>query len=1818
MAQFCGTLVVRVDCVTPISLDSKRKYLVHITMPEPQLHRCNFRTPSVPVSTLPQLHYAAEFPLQQKLLPNCLVKVLLLREKLFSTENVADGVLCLDPLLDGTKIASADVTMTTAKKEEVCKVVMSVEWKDGNVPDMLPPPRRIDGRASEQTLKSNVPNGPAISSGIQLPPCEGHDFALHVRIHKARNLQSGAEDTVYDARVKVGVLHESQITEVAESTNNPIFEEDLSFQFDKVKADFWTQNLLITVLDHHTLIPDSVIGEVQLELGNVYSAGVSHTIRNAWLALHRSVTDGQVMGFLKISVTLLNARTDAPVEMDFEEDDAEDEDAIVNNLVSGPGTRFEEICLHSDIIRAEGVPDMDVTGGCDAYVRLQFGNQARFTYTVNKSLTPQWNTAVNLPLLLPSLTNTLVVTLWDSDFPLKDDLIGTRRFSFGELMAHGRGGLPYFPPQWINFYGSPREGAFGGFNKHYQKMDSGEVEGLFFRGRVLLRMTGSRMENTISMAVPIKEIKVKFVAVVQLLQFSMLPKGSFCVRASVGTIEATSPTKKGKDMAGVGTGLTAIYFGEELRVAGELSVVVHEDDEDVPVAPQIPDIILHLTDSGGEVLAATRYSVCDLLNCTEGVHSCRTWRILDDPEKVCEGEQPTQPMGQVYVGFYLTAAEPQAPSIPIRGSIVMPGISSHDLQEYAIEACVHQARQIPSGDENGLSDPFVRINWATGCAQTGTKLETLNPIFNEMVLCYADAKPRFPDIVVELWDWDAIGRNTFLCKTVVPFEDAEDPTKAGKRKWYGDFYDSRGKRVHACELLLSFEVVRLVSEKVKEKFKNRPKAHFLKKLGSTAQYEGYAIPKPKAIETSTYSITCSVFSLRNMRKYHLMEIKNPSVEVELAGFCVDIPKVSGSNPDFNREFSFCVDLPSDTSYLPQLNFRVYDNRLGPRVLIGSAVVSLEDDRCNPAKKSIRRVNLDEEVVKRHKKILESKGAHFAGLITGTTQLQPANVNLAKAKAAARMLAVHAKLRGTSQQPEQQKGEKGFENHEMHHLSQGEDLDQPLIPNSKVVSPASPTMEASTDATVGIPIDTEEARNIVLRLVNAQADLEEAKATECDDVDDEELTWIDRFDPDQISISPKQIVTRLGKLQGILPPGKTTLEDYYGPFDADAFSMPLFRGWGAQRKKCGAITFDVLCEKLPPTAKKDVLSKDIELRRTEVRQPCGIMARVYVVRCKNLAAKDNSLLTGHKSDPYIVLSLVNQSNSRDNVTVRCDKQKQYQELNPEFFLMRELHGVIPKQNLLRVEVWDWDRIGKDELIGFTEIDMESRFFSHRGYSGPGKAFLEPGSVTESRILRNDVGQIQGSVEMWVDIFDEEHRVGPVPRPIDIAPPPPIEMELRVVVWNTRDVIMVDESINEEAMTDIYVRCWMDGMDYNVQNTDVHYRSLDGTGNFNWRMVFPFVFDPRTKRTMPVSPENTLMSFFRIRKEQKKHCPVLHVQIFDNDLFPGTDDFIGEANLNLLKLTPTVSHRDKETLLGVVLKDVSRCCNFWPFNACCIHKVRPDDADLTLQQRQRLAAFEARSEREMQLGTIRRQVSQKLKLLAEAEPFKSDPARLEELRKRLTREAWRNARANLFADFLPAAAQKHKNEAEKQRALHQLQDTDKSVDSTADKKGQEESSEPKKGPSSEQPATAGSSTTQKPAEAGTLEALLAKDEYPVMTETPKFWFACRGPNGGGRVGDVQVSFQLVRKKAIEANKALEVGTGRSAPHALPEPSRPDSSFFWLSSPWKSAVHILWKNYKWYILTLLCIAVSALLLYVFVSEGTRVKARNFFEPSGGTSTK
>ena len=48
---------------------------------------------------------------------------------------------------------------------------------------------------------------------------------------------------------------------------------------------------------------------------------------------------------------------------------------------------------------------------------------------------------------------------------------------------------------------------------------------------------------------------------------------------------------------------------------------------------------------------------------------------------------------------------------------------------------------------------------------------------------------------------------------------------------------------------------------------------------------------------------------------------------------------------------------------------------------------------------------------------------------------------------------------------------------------------------------------------------------------------------------------------------------------------------------------------------------------------------------------------------------------------------------------------------------EFEATFPQDSVLNVQVYDWDLLGSDDLIGETKIDLENRFYSrHRATSG----------------------------------------------------------------------------------------------------------------------------------------------------------------------------------------------------------------------------------------------------------------------------------------------------------------------------------------------------------------------------------------------------------------------------------------------------------------------------------------------------------------------
>ena len=118
-----------------------------------------------------------------------------------------------------------------------------------------------------------------------------------------------------------------------------------------------------------------------------------------------------------------------------------------------------------------------------------------------------------------------------------------------------------------------------------------------------------------------------------------------------------------------------------------------------------------------------------------------------------------------------------------------------------------------------------------------------------------------------------------------------------------------------------------------------------------------------------------------------------------------------------------------------------------------------------------------------------------------------------------------------------------------------------------------------------------------------------------------------------------------------------------------------------------------------------------LKNVPCNQLVEVLVRVYIVKAFELQPQDPNGL----SDPYLALKLGRfKVKDRENYVPK--------NLSPTFGKMFELDGTLPLESELRVQIFDYDLLSGDDLIGETKIDLENRFLSaRRGVCGLPKRY-----------------------------------------------------------------------------------------------------------------------------------------------------------------------------------------------------------------------------------------------------------------------------------------------------------------------------------------------------------------------------------------------------------------------------------------------------------------------------------------------------------------
>jgi len=230
-------------------------------------------------------------------------------------------------------------------------------------------------------------------------------------------------------------------------------------------------------------------------------------------------------------------------------------------------------------------------------------------------------------------------------------------------------------------------------------------------------------------------------------------------------------------------------------------------------------------------------------------------------------------------------------------------------------------------------------------------------------------------------------------------------------------------------------------------------------------------------------------------------------------------------------------------------------------------------------------------------------------------------------------------------------------------------------------------------------------------------------------------------------------------------------------------------------------------------------------------PMEYCVRVYVLRGMQLRTRKGK---ASACDPFVTLSVAGQPIQQTEILD--------QTINPQFYQAFDFpRARLPgEDSILTLSVYnDNCRFGQ-ELIGTTDISLENRLCSKVWQAGQ-----KP--IERRALKKSKTGRLpQGFLEVCVCLIPM-HDAGNRPLDYLLNPPRRLPWELRVTLWNARNVTIKKIYKNDDDcccydllappnQSDIKLICGMSGNKQLPQATDTHPRSIDGTGNFNWRCIF----------------------------------------------------------------------------------------------------------------------------------------------------------------------------------------------------------------------------------------------------------------------------------------------------------------------------------------------------------------------------------------------
>lgn len=785
---------------------------------------------------------------------------------------------------------------------------------------------------------------------------------------------------------------------------------------------------------------------------------------------------------------------------------------------------------------------------------------------------------------------------------------------------------------------------------------------------------------------------------------------------------------------------------------------------------------------------------------------------------------------------------------------------------YHLRVYVYQARNLASMDKDSFSDPYAHISFLHVSKTTEKLASTLNPtwdqtlIFNDIQI-YGDPRNvalRPPDVVLEFYDHDQVGKDELLgrsvCAPIVKLSANMDQTP--KLLWHPIIQ----KGVQAGEALVAAELI----------LKDKTAEADLPLVPPKRAENLYMVPQGIRPVVQLTAIEILAWGLRNMKPFQLAAVSSPSLVVECGGQRVEsaVIKNMKKSPNFPSSVLLIkVLLPKDEMYTPPIVLKVIDHRpFGRKPVVGQCTISsLENFRCDPY-------------------VITAEGAMSSKMaLMMASPLKHVSINMEESRPLL----------------ETQIAEKEKETVDWWSKFYASMGDQ---------EKCGPYLKKGYDTLKVYDCELEDVPDFKgLTDFCSTFRLQRGK----NENGDEDPTVVGEF-KGSFKVYP------LSDDPGVAPPPRQFRElPESGPQEC-LVRIYVIRAIDLQPKDNNGRCDPYIKISL---GKNTVDDRDHYLPSTT--NP--VFGRMFEMTCflpqdkdLKISVFDHDFLSRDEKVGETVIDLENRFLSRYNSY--CGLPQTYCISGVNQWRDQQKPSEI-LENIARLKGLSKPRTednGTSLTFNGTEYTLaqfETNMEVHQ-HLGPARERLclhvlrKQGLVpehVETRTLYSTFQPTlsQGSLQMWVDVFPKS--IGLPGPPFEITPRKAKKYFLRAVIWNTTDVTLDETSITGEHMSDIYVKGWMPGMEEDKQKTDVHYRSLDGDGNFNWRFIFDFDYLPAEQLCLVSKKER----FWSLDKTEFRIPPKLIVQIWDNDKF-SLDDYLGTVELDLRNLVSPAKTPEKCSL------------------------------------------------------------------------------------------------------------------------------------------------------------------------------------------------------------------------------------------------------------------------------------------------------------------